>query len=210
MFSPSWLEMLTVTWTVVLLCLQGRNKLNTQFLSLSLSLPPSDPVSLKFVTVQSGPMKWHSGVFWSVPRCSRITCPMLCSRPSIICAGTAPLLSARHHQTTTCTTLSEEAQIELAPHVPDSTISETIFCLRVKLDPRKLQPHPWTYSKSQFTPFFILDPMTDNWAFPDLQTFVFDSNSHRALDIMKLPVWVFKSSMICKEQTKLVVLLHFL
>lgn len=87
--------------------MSSKKKHWTPIFFLWLFFPSSDRVSLKSVSVQNGPMKWRSRVFWSAPRCSQITCLTLCFGPSKVCAATAPPCSALHHQTTTCTVLSE-------------------------------------------------------------------------------------------------------
>ncbi len=76
--------------------------LNFFFLSFS-----SDPVFPKFGTVQTGPTRWRSGVFWSVPGCLQITCLTLCFEHSAVSPAKGPTPSARRLQTTTSTILSE-------------------------------------------------------------------------------------------------------
>lgn len=61
----------------------------------SFSLFPSDPVFPRCGTVQTGPMRWRSGVFWSAPGCLQTTCPTFCSDHSTAWPATGPTSSAR-------------------------------------------------------------------------------------------------------------------
>lgn len=90
----------------------------------TLCLFPSDPVFPRSGTVQTGPMKWPSGVFWSAPGCSQITCPTPCSEHSTVLPATGPSPSAHRQWTTASTILSED--LLLTNVLPARNVTEDI------------------------------------------------------------------------------------